>query len=622
MSVRAKIPPYVLSRGGYKGPNARALQRYTGIIRARGKREIRALKQKMQLVETFRVVEQQIRDKLSGAATITQVLGASREVMEGLGIGGVAIYRYSNESGNMWAMEREALGGKSRYNEPNQLLPGEKSHFIMSGLSRGYNQDSASDMLLVDRLNDLKNMSLADREQAERDFEADLRRYFGDDYRQVSADQLQNLKQALRYNLYVRYPGVRAYDMIILANNHIENAERIKRRLPPRSLFSDNKAQEMIFDVLRSLQRPITEELQKAENSRINALRIIRDAAIDKLHRALSETDALEEMFKVALDNLPSVYMRNGETYVARSSIMLLDEPRNVLRVVDQRGLASKTAKRECETGKGIAGHVFVSGQPLLVENAEADQVFQSMPERNKVTRGSFMCVPIRFKDRTYGVMNVRSEFIKAFTEADLKHLIRIADFLAYKMREVNLIRELEHAANYDYLTGLPLRRFLISRMEEMMERAKNERLPFTYLLIDLDHFKRVNDRYGHVAGDIVLKGAAQVISNWLEANQEQMEDGIAGRWGGEEWVVGMLGINERDGEALANGLRSAFEAKSYSGPEFWHEDVNVTASIGLSVFPFSGHDLDSLFSQADEAIYTAKNNRNQVVVFSPRSSS
>ncbi|MBU0671504.1 MAG: sensor domain-containing diguanylate cyclase [Candidatus Margulisbacteria bacterium] len=599
-------------------PVTRRMERRAFVAQAKVRSQIMKLQTKMKLMTQFKAVEQDIRNKLSLAKTIAEVLQTSRQFMEGLGIGGVAIYRYSNESQNMWAMEREALRGVTRYETPTPLLQGEKRYFIETAHKRNY-PENPTDILLVDRLRDFVKMSPEDRRQAEEDFESDLRRYFGQDYAQVYAGRIETLQVALRFNLYVRYPGVGAYDMIILANNHVENAARIKKHIPPVLLFPDARRQPFVYEALRSLQRPITEELHKAEDVRLNRKRIAKDAAIDALQLALNATDNLSEMFEIALDSLPGVYMRNGGSYVERSSIMLFEESVGALSVIEHRGLKEVIAKMVSKAGAGIAGHVFEVNVPLLVMDAETDEVFNTLPQKRNAKRGSFMCVPIGFKGKRYGVLNVRSSYVKAFTDADLRHLQRIAGILAYKMHEVNLVRQLERAANYDGLTGLPRREYAISRIEDMLQRAEEARMQLAFIMLDLDCFKRVNDRYGHKAGDTVLRGTAGIISAWLGKHQAEFEDSVGGRWGGEEWVIGALGLNEERASALVEDLRRGFEARPYTGPDFWGENLTVTVSIGVAIFPFHGRNIDALSINADRALYGAKHEgRNRVNLYDP----
>ncbi|GAA0586087.1 hypothetical protein GCM10009416_25530 [Craurococcus roseus] len=163
----------------------------------------------------------------------------------------------------------------------------------------------------------------------------------------------------------------------------------------------------------------------------------------------------------------------------------------------------------------------------------------------------------------------------------------------------------LQTEAERDPLTGLLNRRALRARAERLFAKSTASGRPVALLLLDLDHFKSINDTHGHAAGDAVLRGVAEVLV------REIRRDDLACRWGGEEMLAVLRDCDLRRAEALAAALRAAIkEACPGDIPE-----LRVTASIGVAAFPEHGAGLDELTKRADAALYAAKRSGRDRVV-------
>lgn len=162
----------------------------------------------------------------------------------------------------------------------------------------------------------------------------------------------------------------------------------------------------------------------------------------------------------------------------------------------------------------------------------------------------------------------------------------------------------LERLASTDHLTGAATRRSFIQLGERTIRRHHTNGQPLTMLMLDLDHFKAVNDRYGHLAGDLVLASLGDCIRLCIRPGD------LFGRFGGEEFLVLLPGLALEDGERIAERLRQEIEALTIP-----HEDqsIRVTASIGIASLGPSG-DMNTLLQTADNALYQAKTEgRNRV---------
>ncbi|MCY2955885.1 MAG: diguanylate cyclase [Planctomycetota bacterium] len=167
------------------------------------------------------------------------------------------------------------------------------------------------------------------------------------------------------------------------------------------------------------------------------------------------------------------------------------------------------------------------------------------------------------------------------------------------------LARNLQHAAITDTLTGLPNRRFAMDHLREEWQRAFTARSPLSLLILDVDRFKRVNDTFGHAAGDAVLTLIAKVLQTSVASQ------GTACRIGGEEFVVILPGADAQRARMIAEALRAAIANTPVRGPKF---ECMVTASFGVATANASIRSFEQLMGLADQGLYIAKNSgRNQV---------
>jgi two-component system cell cycle response regulator len=225
----------------------------------------------------------------------------------------------------------------------------------------------------------------------------------------------------------------------------------------------------------------------------------------------------------------------------------------------------------------------------------------------------SVALIPLRRHDRLYGSLNFGSSDDKRFTRhlaTDfLAHLGVIAAFaIENTINRARLVR----SGLTDFLTGWHNRRYLNARLQEELSRAQRQNTNLVCFVIDLDHFKQINDRYGHLAGDAALREAAQRIDLHIRGSD------ASARFGGDEFVVLAPGITAEQAVALAERIR---EAVSGSPVEVIPGvNVTLTVSIGVADIEVARDEADlagaaeRLLSAADAALYKAKQQgRNRV---------
>jgi len=227
----------------------------------------------------------------------------------------------------------------------------------------------------------------------------------------------------------------------------------------------------------------------------------------------------------------------------------------------------------------------------------------------------SIAMIPLKHKDKLLGSINFCSREASRFTDEHASdffdHLGVIASFALENA--VNRAR-LRRSGFTDVLTGWNNRRYLQVRLGEELARARRDDTMLTCLMLDIDHFKRVNDTLGHAAGDEVLKEIAQRIESQVRASD------VAARYGGEEFVILLPNTDTESGTILAERIRSEIASSPFDiGQE---ERTAVTVSIGIACTAPRRGDVDlkttgeSLVARADVALYRAKSSgRNQVAV-------
>ncbi|HFC96834.1 MAG TPA: GGDEF domain-containing protein [Thermosulfurimonas dismutans] len=168
----------------------------------------------------------------------------------------------------------------------------------------------------------------------------------------------------------------------------------------------------------------------------------------------------------------------------------------------------------------------------------------------------------------------------------------------------------LYHEYSKDFLTGLYNRRSFEEELVKMVELSRREETPFTLFLLDIDHFKRINDTYGHEIGDQVLAGVGRTLLRTLRKTD------FAARYGGEEFAVILPGLGFYRGMGVARRIKAALESLKFTTPR---GTVSITVSIGGAVFrPDYRLGPKEFLREVDQLLYAAKNLGRRTIVFKP----
>ncbi len=262
----------------------------------------------------------------------------------------------------------------------------------------------------------------------------------------------------------------------------------------------------------------------------------------------------------------------------------------------------------EAKNGDIYDQWVVKTMKPLLIEDSRTDfrfDVEKLEHARSKAVR-SLMSVPIALDSKAIGILRVDSSKEGYFSTEDIRLLNTIADLGAMAIENAQLYERVEDLAVRDSLTGLFLRRHFLERVTMEMAHHLKYNKPLSFLMIDLDEFKQYNDRYGHPAGDIVLKTIGTLL-------QKIFDDPLhcICRYGGEEFAVLLPECPKAKALSFAEQLRQNIEKQSIV---LRREKTFVTVSIGVATFPQDAQLKEELVGKADFAMYKAKESgRNQV---------
>lgn len=288
----------------------------------------------------------------------------------------------------------------------------------------------------------------------------------------------------------------------------------------------------------------------------------------------------------------------------ARCSVLIVDEDSQKLAFHDSSGLNEWERQNiSFRLGEGIAGWVAKHKQALLLEDVENDPRFLKFSGQD-ARFSSMICVPLEMRRRLVGVMSLTTEKPEhIFTEDDLELVILLAAHISLALES----HRLYELSVMDGLTQIYNRRYLDQRLSEELSDSRRHERPLTIALLDLDHFKNLNDKFGHLAGDKVLCEVTETISDMLR------EHDVVARYGGEEFALVLSSTPQAAGLDLGERVRKTIAERGF---RYEDQELPVTISLGLASFPENGSTKDGLLKAADQALYKAKEaGRNQVKV-------
>lgn len=330
--------------------------------------------------------------------------------------------------------------------------------------------------------------------------------------------------------------------------------------------------------------------------------------AVYAVSKSLTGHLETNDILNNALDTLLSQEVLNIE---AKGGIFLLNEETCRLELVCHRNIDRFVVETEksIELGYCLCGRVAQTGEILSSINCFADKRHETNYEG--MTLHGHIILPLKTDKRILGVLFLYLPGNFKPTENQIDMLSAITSQLSIALENARLYEKVHHLSVHDPLTNLFNRKMFFDRFDEEIYRSERSNMSLSIAIIDIDHFKRINDTFGHMAGDSVLKELSDLLKNSV-----RKIDTVA-RFGGEEFTILMPGANMAKGVAIMERLRSLVEKRDFCINEEGHT-TSVTISIGISTLcPDNPVDKSTIFKAADEAMYKAKENgRNQICHF------
>jgi diguanylate cyclase (GGDEF)-like protein len=250
--------------------------------------------------------------------------------------------------------------------------------------------------------------------------------------------------------------------------------------------------------------------------------------------------------------------------------------------------------------GAGIIGSVFESGRVMHVRNILT--LPRTQRPRPRYRTSSFVAVPVRASREILGVICVTDRRDhQPFTHEDVSALRGLAAPAALALGRERALLQAEayaHAAAVDPLSGAFNRRHFHVRLEEELQRSRRHEIQLALLMIDIDDFKSVNDSFGHLAGDAVIRAIAEIMRRSVRVFD------VCARFGGEEFAIIMPGSGIASATAVAERIRERIE--SFRPSDQTLEGLSITGSVGLAISS-AGISAREIIARADQALYLAK---------------
>jgi diguanylate cyclase (GGDEF)-like protein/putative nucleotidyltransferase with HDIG domain len=246
--------------------------------------------------------------------------------------------------------------------------------------------------------------------------------------------------------------------------------------------------------------------------------------------------------------------------------------------------------------GDGLSGWVAQHRKPIVNGNPSVEPGYLNDPGKFSTLR-STLALPLEGVSEVIGVLALYRAERDAFTSDHLRILLAVSGKMALTIENALKYQQAENSATTDYLTGLPNARSLFLQLDRELARCKRDKTSLTVMVCDLDGFKKINDRFGHLEGNRVLRLFAQALK------ESCREYDYVARMGGDEFVVIAPGLDAASAAKKIDQLRPLAKQAGFEvcGEQF------LSLSVGLAIFPDDGNDAEELLTEADRRMYLEK---------------
>jgi diguanylate cyclase (GGDEF)-like protein len=332
-------------------------------------------------------------------------------------------------------------------------------------------------------------------------------------------------------------------------------------------------------------------EATSDKKRQMQELSIFHDVA-----KALTSTLNLDSVLQTIMDKMAEYF--RPDTW----SLLMVDESKDELYFAIAVGDAADTLRTlRLKMGEGIAGWVAKHGEALIVPDVYTDPRFaKRVDDMTKWKTRSIICIPLRAKHRVLGVIQLINCVIESFSDNDMLLLQALCDYAAIAVDNARAVEKIQELTITDDVTGLYNARHLYKTLEAEVYRSARFGYEFSVVFIDLDHFKHVNDTYGHLVGSKLLAEIGYMIKTHLRLID------YAFRYGGDEFVILLPQTPKESAQVVAKRLRDVFRTCKFLRDDSLN--INVRASMGIASYPEDAKSAHEIIRQADEMMYSVKN--------------
>lgn len=352
-----------------------------------------------------------------------------------------------------------------------------------------------------------------------------------------------------------------------------------------------------VFQILKAIENErIFVQLEKTKNEQA-----ILYKATKEISSALSEDEVMEASFRAI-------------TLIVQydfGAITLYDSENDTHTIAKVIGLDKKLFEGQSFKNQNSLVSLCIKTKHYLPYKGKLEPKHIVFDSKLKIEEGinSILVIPLISRNITIGTLSIASRKKGAFSETKRNILQVIANQLAVSLSNAMMVEKLKNMATKDGLTGLYNRRTFMEQLELKLASARRFKHKLSLILTDLDHFKSINDTYGHSIGDEVLRRFAKVLT------RAKRETDLVARYGGEEFAIICEQTDELGAKQLAERIR-----QELSNEKFITEigEFKVSCSLGVACYPDNADSIEELINKADTALYKAKElGRNQVVLYS-----
>lgn len=387
----------------------------------------------------------------------------------------------------------------------------------------------------------------------------------------------------------------------------VEILDQARKLLTEESHLSQAESEDILklLNVLIEASSHYTDPKETTKLARLLAADVIQNQAL--LTTLKQQADELDTLKKLSLNLTSSLDLRTVLDAVVTEAIRLVKSAHAVhIYLCDANGklefgaALSQDGVRNVPIytprKEGLTYTVARSGEQIVVEDMQDHPLYRTAPPE---WTGSIIGIPLKFNDNVVGVMNLSRSTTGGFSSSELRLLGLLADQAAVAVSNASLHQLVSQQAYSDTITGLPNRRALDERLEQEMLNARRTNSFLAVVMMDLDGFKVVNDTYGHLIGDQVLRTLFNYLATGLRSSD------FLARYGGDELTLILSQADPSSTRVVVEKILEKVSQFHFDAPN--GDVIRIGLSGGIALYPVHALTAADLVRAADEALYRAK---------------